>query len=222
MRREILGADEDIAACHDDSTPIKPQRLMYELPRLFPPDTRFLLDTGNSFTWATHYFHPYDRRVSGFRAPTNNGARSAKGFSAMGWAIGAAVGTALGCREVPVVCVTGDGSYLMSGQEITVAVTEGLSVFFIILNDSALGMVKHGQQLAGAEPVGYELPQVDFCALAKALGADAYTIRSPQDLKKLNIMEICKRHGPVLLDVHIDADEIPPMGARIRALGSQQ
>lgn len=214
-----LSAD-DVAACHDDAIPIKPQRLMYELSRRFPLDTRFLVDTGNSFAWATHYLHPHDRRIAGSRSLTDGSTRSAMGLSAMGWAIGGAVGTALGRLGVPVVCITGDGSFLMSGQEITVAVAESLPVIFIVLNDGALGMVKHGQQLAGAEPVGFELPQVDFCALAKAVGADAYTIRSPQDISNLNIKEICKRQGPTLLDIRIDPEEVPPMAVRIRTLSA--
>ena len=106
----------------------------------------------------------------------------------------------------------------MSGQEITVAVAEKLAVIFVVLNDAALGMVKHGQRLGGAEQIGFELPAVDFCAMAKAMGADAYTIRSPQDLLALDSKAICTRSGPTLLDVHIDPEEVPPMGVRMKAL----
>ena len=67
----------------------------------------------------------------------------------------------------------------MSGQELTVAVEESLTVIFIVLNDSAYGMVKHGQMLTGAERTANQLTKVDFCALAKAMGADAVVIDSP-------------------------------------------
>lgn len=137
----------------------------------------------------------------------------------MGWAIGAAVGTSLGCPTNPVVCVTGDGSLLMSGQEITVAVQERLPVIFIVLNDSALGMVKHGQRLTGAESIGFELPAVDYCAFAKAMGAAAFTIRSLQDLLDLDVDAMCNRAGPTLLDARIDPEEVPPMTVRLRGLG---
>ncbi|MHB8473013.1 MAG: thiamine pyrophosphate-binding protein [Gammaproteobacteria bacterium] len=202
-----------------DATPIKPQRLMYELARLFPATTRFLADSGNSVAWAVHYLHPFDRRIAGAR-PTNGGLfRTSLDFAPMGWAIGGAVGTALGRRGTPVVCITGDGSILMNGQEITVAVSERLPVIFVVLNDAALGMVKHGQRLAGAEPIGYELPPVDFCAMAHAMGVNAYTVRSPAELLALDIDAICARAGPTLLDVHIDAEEVPPMGVRMQGLG---
>ena len=202
----------------DDSTPIKPQRLMRELARLFPLNTRFLSDTGNSSAWAIHYLHHFDRRISGQRARSVGAYNSSLEFSSMGWAIGTAVGMAMGRRDGPVVSIVGDGAVLMSGQEITVAVAEKLTVIFVVLNDAALGMVKHGQRLAGAEQIGFELPAVDFCAMAKAMGADAYTIRSPQDLLALDIKTICTRTGPTLLNVHIDPEEVPPMGVRMKAL----
>lgn len=139
----------------------------------------------------------------------------------MGWAIGAAVGTALGRPGIPVVCITGDGSLLMSGQEMTVAIQEQLPVVFVVLNDSALGMVKHGQRLAGAEAIGFELPEIDYRAYAEVLGAAGHVIRSPRDLRNLDIDALCERAGPTLLDVRIDAQEVPPMGERIKALGGK-
>jgi acetolactate synthase-1/2/3 large subunit len=202
----------------DDSTPIKPQRLMRELPRLFPPHTRYLADTGSSFAWAIHYLHPFDRRISGKRDARGGGCRVCLEFASMGWAIGSAVGTALVRRGDPVVCITGDGSLLMNGQEITVAIQEQLPVVIVVLNDGALGMVKHGQRLGGAEQTAFELPHANYAQFAKSLGAGSYIVRSPQDLLKLDIKKICARAGPTLLDVRVDPEEVPPIGVRMRGL----
>lgn len=201
----------------DSDAPVKPQRLMYELTRLFPPNTRFLVDTGNSAAWAIHYLHPYDRRLGGLRYPGASLFRGSFEFAAMGWALGAAIGTALG-GGTPVVCITGDGSLLMNGQELTVAVQERLPVVFVVLNDAALGMIKHGQRLAQAEAVGYRLPNIDFAACARAMGAAGYSIRNARDLYAIDIGCLCSRAGPTLLDVHIDAEEVPPIHARIQVL----
>lgn len=206
----------------DDSTPIKPQRLMYDLVRLFPPDTRFLADSGNTPLWAIHYLHPFDRRIAGQRLASGGAFRVNVGFASMGWAIGVAVGTALGDKRRAVVCITGDGGFLMSGQEITVAVAEGLPVVYVVLNDAALGAIKHGQRLARSERVGYELPRVDFAAMARAMGAEGHSIRSPADLAALDIGAIRERRGPTLLDVHIDPEEVPPMGMRMKSLGTMK
>jgi len=214
-----------------DATPIKPQRLMHELSRRFPPSTRFLADAGNSMTWAVHYLQPRNRRTA--RSTDRAGApskdtrsgnaswlRVTMDFASMGWAIGAAVGVARGNPKCPVVCITGDGSYLMSGQEITVAQAEGLCVIFVVLNDSAYGMVMHGQRMAGAERIGWELPQVDYRLMALSMGIPGHVIDSPADLDAIDFDEILARKGPTMLDVRIDREEVPPMFQRLKTLGS--
>jgi acetolactate synthase-1/2/3 large subunit len=62
------------------------------------------------------------------------------------------------------------------------------------------------------------MPDTDFAMLARAMGATGHSIRSAQDLAELDIAAICAHPGPTLLDVLIDADEIPPMNARMRVL----
>lgn len=212
----------------DDSAPIKPQWLMHKLAQLFPPNTRYLVEPGNSLAWGIHYLHPFDRRMGERR----NDGRLDKGrrnknaglfqcvleFDSMGWAIGSCVGTAFACPGEPVVCITGDGCVLMSGQEMTVALQHQLPVIFVILNDSSLGMVRHGQRLNSAESIGSELPPVNFAEMANAMGIVGYRIRKSEELLDLNIDAICSRKGPTVLDVIIDPDEEPPMGTRIEVL----
>jgi acetolactate synthase-1/2/3 large subunit len=217
---------------HSEATPIKPQRLMKELSTRFPPTARFLADTGNSMIWAAHYLQPWNRRgLAGRPEPrsayewerrsgTSSWLRIALDFAPMGWAIGAAVGMARGNPRCPVVCITGDGAWLMSGQEITTAVEEGLPVVFVVLNDHAYGMVMHGQRLAGAEPVAHDLPRVDFRALAESMGVAGHVIESPEDFERIDFGAMLARKGPTLLDVRIDRDEAPPMILRLKTLGS--
>lgn len=219
---------QSLESYDSDATPIKPQRLMKALSERCPPTTRFLADIGNSMVWTVHYLQPHDRRAHSHLMDQVPERRSGKAswlrvmmdFCPMGWAIGAAVGIARGNPACPVVCVTGDGAYLMSGQEITVAAMEGLTVVFVVLNDSTLGMVKHGQRLAHAEPIGYELPQIDYCKLAEAMGISGHIIRTPQELDALDFDAILRRKGPTLIDVRIDGEEVPPIGVRMKTLGT--
>jgi acetolactate synthase-1/2/3 large subunit len=192
----------------DLMAPLKPQRLMVELVKCLPASSRFMIDAGNAWCWATHYLHPQER----------GRYHIAMGFGAMAWAVGAAVGASLGAGENPVVCITGDGSFLMSAQEITVAQAEGLNVIYVILNDQALGMVKHGQRLGGGEAIGFELPRVDFAAMARAMGVEAFNIDCLRDWEALDVDALLAHPGPVLLDVRIDAEAVPPMGKRVDVL----
>ena len=223
--REVTVADP--AKMSSTGVPIKPQRLMQELSRRCPPTTCFLADTGNSTAWAVHYLELRDRRAlaragAGARraSPSNGWLRVTMEFAPMGWAIGAAIGIASATRGRPVVCITGDGSYLMNGQEITVAQEEELPILFVVLNDGALGMVKHGQRLAGAEPVAFKLPQVDFRLQAESLGIPGFVVQSSDDIEALDLTAILQRRGPTLLDVRIDPEEVPPMKLRTKTLAS--
>jgi acetolactate synthase-1/2/3 large subunit len=108
----------------------------------------------------------------------------------------------------------------MNGQEMTVALTEKLSVVFVILNDAALGMVKHGQRMSGAEQIGFELPPVDFRLLAESMGIPGHVIHTAQDFENLDLDAILRHPGPTVLDVRIDREEAPPMELRLRTLGS--
>lgn len=201
--------------CFAMSGPVKPQALMTYLSRVCPPSTRALFDSGNSFLWG---IHNWNVGRPGQSVPEKNLFHIGIGFAPMGWAIGASVGVALGAGEAPVLCVTGDGSYLMSGQELTTAQQEGCNLLMIVLNDSSLGMVRHGQALGGAEPVAHDLPQVNFARLADALGVESYRVRTMEELLELDLKGILGRPGPCLLDVLVDADVVPPMSARMKVL----
>jgi acetolactate synthase-1/2/3 large subunit len=207
-------------ATRSDSSPVKPQRLVATLARRCPPHTRFVADAGNSAAWAVHYLAPGDRRN---RAQPDT-ARPEQRTSRSSWLRVtmdfAPMGIALGNPRCPVVCFTGDGSYLMSGQEITVAAELGLSVVYVVLNDGALGMVKHGQRLAKAEPIGFELPQVDYAALAQAMGIHGLVIRTPEQLEAVDFDALLARRGPTMLDVRIDGEQVPPMNVRMKTLGT--
>ncbi|MBP0019131.1 MAG: thiamine pyrophosphate-binding protein [Cyanobacteria bacterium SBLK] len=185
-----------------NATPIHPTRLMYEIMQGFPEHTRFLIDTGNCMVWSFHYLF----------LPQPQYYRSSVELAAMGWAIGGAVGTALGTPDTPVVCLTGDGSFLMNGQEITVAVAEQLPIIFIILNDRSYGMVKQRHRQVVKDGLGFAIPPVDFSLMAQAMGARGYSIHQPEDFQKLDYEEICNHSGPTVLDVHIDPEALSPLG----------
>ncbi|MCB1887261.1 MAG: thiamine pyrophosphate-binding protein [Rhodocyclaceae bacterium] len=210
---------------------VRPQVLMEVLSERCPPSVQFVADAGNSTAWAIHHLELNDRRTRDIDAPEGEGEAVARNplaswlrvlmdFAPMGWAIGAAVGIAMARRGLPVVCLTGDGSLLMNGQEITVAEQEGLPVVFVVLNDGAYGMVKHGQRLAGAEPIGFRLPDCDLAAMARAMGVKGVTVRDEAALAALDLPGLLARQAPALIDVRVDGEQEPPIRMRLEALGT--
>ncbi len=198
--------------CYSNAVPLKPQRVTSEFARNIPLNFRLHIDAGNAWAWFTHYYH---------RRGSQGHYHIAMGFGSMGWAIGAAIGSSLGSAH-PSICVTGDGSYLMAGQEITVALQHKLPVIYVVLNDSALGMVKHGQKLGGAEEVGFELPNINYAKIAEAMGIQGIRVSTPEELVDIDWQKLGSKKAPTLIDVVIDANEVPPMGQRVKGLADQK
>ena len=109
-------------------------------------------------------------------------------------------------------------------QVVTLPVTIGL-----VEQGVVFGMRQHGierrlfrprQRLAGAEPIGFQLPKVDFAAMAMAMGIPGHVVHSSHDLDALDFDALLARPGPTLLDVRIDGEEVPPMNLRMKTLGT--
>lgn len=187
---------------------IHPLDLMRWLNQVLPPRVVVHVDTGSSMAWSTREL---------MRAIPDT-YRVAMGACSMCWAIGAAIGAAVATRE-RVVCVTGDGAMLMSSLELTVAAERKLPVTYVILNDSGLGMVKHGQRLSGAEQIATHITPVHFDLLAQACGVQSARVSNLEELNHIpNDWVASHDCGPRLIDVMIDPDAVPPIGQRIAAL----
>lgn len=187
---------------------VHPPDLMRWLSGVLPADVVVHVDTGTGFAWSTKYL----------RRPRPDTYRVAMGLCAMGWAVSAAIGAAVAHRR-RTVAIIGDGSMLMSSLEITVAVQLCLPITYLVLNDSGLGMVRHGQQLAGAESIAHEIPSVRFDGLAQACGAHGLRVQCRDDLERVPGEWLCRDDlGPCIIDVAIDREAVPPIRSRVMAL----
>ncbi|MGV6808426.1 MAG: thiamine pyrophosphate-binding protein [bacterium] len=186
-----------------DAVPIHPQAVVFALMQgCFPANTRFIVDTTNWLPWTLHYF--FIREHQYYRLSSE--------LAAMGWGLAAAVGTAMGCRGVPVVSLVGDGGVLMSGQEITVAVEEQLPVIYLILNDRHYGMVQHRHYQVSDVAINFDFPAANFKQMAEAVGAQGFRVTSMQAWQALDFDAIVQHSGPTVIDLVIDPTIAPPMG----------
>lgn len=190
---------------------VHPLELMRWLNLGLPRDTVVHVDTGSSMAWST--------RELARSAPDTY--RVAMGACSMCWAISAAIGAAVATGE-RTICMTGDGAMLMSSLELTVAAEQRLPVTYLVLNDSSLGMVRHGQRLSGAEPVGTQITPVRFDLIAQACGVEGLRVTCPAELDRVPESWLGSRDGgPHLIDVAIDPSAVPPIGQRIAALAKE-
>lgn len=183
-------------------TPMHPQILLQRMMRDLPDDTRLVVDAGNCMAWSIHYFFNRQARCCQYSIES----------ASMAWGVGAAVGFAFANRAAPVVCLVGDGSWLMSSQEMSVAVAEKLPVVYIVLNDSSYNMINQNQLQKSSVRIEFPIPLTDFALIAQGLGGYGHVIRNAADWDALDIEEILHRESPTLLDVRIEQAAIAPLG----------
>lgn len=126
--------------------------------------------------------------------------------------MGAAIGAAIATGE-RMVLIAGDGSFYMNLSELSTAVTEGISLVVLILNNECLGMVRQLQTVykeGRCSEVEFARG-TDFAAVARAFGARGYTVRSMEEAKKV-LPEALSGGGTVVVDCHISQkEEVLPM-----------
>jgi acetolactate synthase-1/2/3 large subunit len=88
----------------------------------------------------------------------------------MGWAIPAAIGAKKVRFDREVVCVTGDGCFLMAGMEMSTAVRAGLPVKFFVFDDGAYHYMQMLQEPTFRRTTATELASINYAHYAAALG----------------------------------------------------
>jgi acetolactate synthase-1/2/3 large subunit len=134
------------------------------------------------------------------------------GLGAMGYALPAAIGAAIGAPDRPVWAVIGDGGFQMTLQELATVVQEGVHLRVAIMNNGALGMVRQWQmRIHGGRRVESDLGAPDFSALATAYRIQSEMVDQAGQLD-MALDRAANWPGPVVLDLRIPAvDEVYPM-----------
>ena len=128
------------------------------------------------------------------------------GTAGMGWGLPAAVALKLVYRDRPVVCVTGDGGYMMTVNALSTAMQYDLPMICVVFNDGALGMV-HQHQAEGKK-IASEFYPTDNAAVARGFGAFGVQVRDSRDLPAA--LRDAQASGlPAVVDVVIDRGPRP-------------
>ena len=140
--------------------------------------------------WASETMEvPGPRR---YFTPANN--------QSMGWAIPAAIGAQRVRPDRQVVCVTGDGCFLMSAIETSTAVRAGLPVKFFVLDDGAYHYMQMLQEPVYRRTTATELARIDFAAFAQGMGLSYNLITDNADASS-GVQRALATPGPVLTRV---------------------
>ena len=120
----------------------------------------------------------------------------------LGYAFPTALGAKMAQPGRPVVCITGDGSFMFSSSELSTAVKYGINVVTVVFRDDAYGNVARDLDDFFDGTYGTDLANPDFVKFAESFGAIAMRANDPMDLETL-IPTALEQHAPVVIDVPI-------------------
>jgi acetolactate synthase-1/2/3 large subunit len=167
------------------------------LRQRLPADAILANGAGNFSGW----FHRFYRHTR-FRtqvAPTSG---------AMGYGTPAGVACKIAAPGRMVLSISGDGDFLMNGQELATAVQHDAAVIFIVVNNGMYGTIRmHQERDYPARVYGTDLRNPDFAAYARAFGAQGETVAATAEFAPA--FERCVAAGkPALIEIRLDPQAI--------------
>ncbi|HPN72459.1 MAG TPA: biosynthetic-type acetolactate synthase large subunit [Candidatus Omnitrophota bacterium] len=173
----------------------KIEELIKKIALFAGEDAIITTDVGQHQMWVAQYY-PF----SGPRTFLTSG-----GLGTMGFGLPAAIGAGLANPGKKIICFTGDGSFLMNMQEMSLLSELGLDIKIVLLNNRRLGMVRQQQEyFYGGEYIASSLNcRTDFARIAEAFGIEGKELKNSAD--RLGEMEkVIKETGPALINIPVD------------------
>jgi len=148
----------------ENRSPVYPQRLVYEVRAVMPPDGIIALDNGMYKIWFARNY------------PANqpNTVLLDNALASMGAGLPSAIAAKIVNPDRRVMAICGDGGFLMNSQELITAVQLGLDLVVVVLCDNAFGMVKWKQVDMAFNDFGLDFANPDFVKYAETYGAIGY------------------------------------------------
>jgi acetolactate synthase-1/2/3 large subunit len=197
--QRLHGWQEKYPLTYEDSTDgeVKPQYMIEAMAEV-APNAIITSDVGQHQMWAAQRF-PFMRP----RQWLNSG-----GLGTMGFGLPSAIGAKVACPDQDVICLAGDGSLVMTCQELATAVAHQIPVKVFLMNNGVYGMVRQWQELfwdrryssidMGGTP--------DWVKLADAFGATGMRVTHKDEVTDA-FKTALETDGPVLVDVHVTREE---------------
>ena len=172
---------------------------MAVLRRRLPADAVITSGAGNFTVWA-HRFYEFSTY------PSQLAPRS----GAMAYGIPAALAAKALHPERVVVCIAGDGDFMMSGLELATAVQYQLPIVIFVVNNRMYGTIRmHQERHFPGRVVGTDLVNPDFAAYAAAFGAHGEVVTRTEDLEAA-VERALGAGRPAVVELVVDPEGISP------------
>ena len=194
-RRERIERDG-----RDERVPIKPRRVAWELRQILPRNALVVFDSTAGAGPAHDMLDFHEPRTL---------------LDSLDWGcVGAGFPTALGARfaapERPVVCLAGDGGFLMTSQDLETAVRCRVPLVTLVFNNGCWGIEKAYQKhFFGGRYVGADFGNPAFDRYAESFGAVGLRVERPGEIRSALEKALAVTDRPTVIEVVVDPEELP-------------
>ncbi|MFP3143930.1 MAG: thiamine pyrophosphate-binding protein [Caldisphaera sp.] len=198
--REYLKNMEDLS--YSNSIPIHPLRVVREVREFFPKDSISIIDGGNTTVWASYLNKVY--------LPYTYFSTASGDSGHLGSGIPFSISAKLVNPDKQVYVISGDGAFGFHVMDLETACRENLQITFIVLNDSAWGMIKAGQTLYYSKRhVGVDFSEIRYDLVAEAVGCHGEHVTNPNEIKPALKRSLESKKASVI-NIVVDKNAIPP------------
>ena len=126
----------------------------------------------------------------------------------MGFSLPAAMGAAFGRKDLPVVCISGDGGFQMNIQELATVAQNNLPLKIFIINNGYLGMVRQWQEFFWKKRYSHtQITSPDFVKVAEAYGIRGLRVTVPSEVESTIKIALKYNEGPILVEFVVAPEE---------------
>jgi acetolactate synthase-1/2/3 large subunit len=194
-----FGSDEEEELrrfAHDDSVPLKPQRVIGAVRDVLGDDDILISDVGAHKLWLSRLYPTAEP----------NTCIIANGFAAMGIALPGAIAAKLVFPQRKVIAVNGDGGFLMNSQELETARRMKTAFPTVVWKDGRYGVIELNQTRRFGRPFGIEFGNPDFVQFARSFDLPGFRVDAADDLLP-TLKRALDLDLPSLIEVPVDYRE---------------
>jgi acetolactate synthase-1/2/3 large subunit len=191
----------------DDSFPMKPQKIIWDLRQVLAPEDIVICDVGAHKMWMARMY----------QAERPNTCIISNGFASMGIGVPGAVAARIAHPDRTVVTVTGDAGFLMNSQEIETALRIGTSIVILVWTDSEYGLIKWHQMRRYGRESHIKFRNPDFVQHARSYGAKGYRVEAAGQLVPI-LRQAIADDTVVVIDCPVDYAENMKLTERLGKL----
>jgi acetolactate synthase I/II/III large subunit len=173
-----------------------PVMVLKILKEELPADTIITADVGSHLHLLGQYWE----------TPSPDKLIITNGWSSMGFGIPAALAAQLSRPGATVVCITGDGGFLMMAGELVTALRYKLPVIVVIFSDGELNLIRIKQSWKELQPYGTNLYSGDLFGAEKFFGVKVFKADSEISLRK-TVNQALSLDEPVIINAVIDPED---------------